>query len=200
MSMEELLPQVRNQENDPRYNREPGIALVPGSPYNHEMAKFEQHHGPITAGTTGPGNPYVYRPYPKMLYRAEHYQGKACCMAAEPDSYLFKDDREYGRALIEAQRFTERCQRIVKSEEERSRAMESGWRESPEEAVDYLLGRDRARSTATAERNYEDRNMSPQAKAEADLVIAESGGEHQPEITGRKVAEAKDGRRRRKSA
>ena len=74
-----------NEQTDPRYNREPGIVLIPGSNYVNEVAKFEQQPTKYTVGTV-PGNPYVFRPFPKMLFRAELYNGKAICMG--PGNYL----------------------------------------------------------------------------------------------------------------
>jgi len=190
----------RNQETDERYNREPGIALVPGSAYLRELAQFEQFHSRFTAGVdAGPGNPYSYRPFPKMVYRAEHHNGKVCCMAAPPDPNEYRDGREYERAAALADRFTEKCQRIVQDQTEYSRAMEDGWREGPAEAIAHVLQRDRVVADETAERNYQDRNVGAGARREMAEVERATGGEHQPEITGRAVAEAKD-HRRRKSA
>jgi hypothetical protein len=171
-------PLSQDQNNAPKG----GIAKVPGSRALQELAKFEQFHSEWTAGTKGPGNPYVYRPYPKMLYRAEAYNGKNVCMATPPDPYTFKTAPEYARAEESAKRFTEKCQRIVQDEVEHQKAAESGWRESPQEAVEYLEARTRAVSDATAHRNYEDRNMSDAAKREIADQVEAAGGEHQPEI------------------
>jgi len=167
-----------NQEKDSRFNAEPGIVVIPGSNYANEMQKFEQF--PSKYGGS-PGNPYRYKPFPKMLYRAENYKGKACCMAAPPDPHDFADPREYERADEGARRYSEKCQKIVGNEQEMSRAMEDGWRESPDAAVTYLLGKDKAKSTDTAHRNYEDRGMSDAAKAEAKRATEEAG-EHLPAI------------------
>lgn len=168
-----------NQETDPRYNAEPGLVLIPGSNAQKEYAKFEQFHSKYTSAQFGPGNPYTYRPYPKMLYRAEHWNGKRACMAAPPDPTLFRDPREFERAQLAAEAFTARCQSIVNNEEERQRAMENGWRESPQEAVDYLKARDDGKFTAVGERNYEDRNMSDAAKRE----IREAEAAHDGHLT-----------------
>lgn len=167
-----------NQEKDSLYNRQPGIVVIPGSNYANEMQKFEQF--PSKYGGS-PGNPYVKREFPKMLYRAEEYKGKVCCMAAPPDSHDFGDPREYERADEGARRFTEKCQKIVGNETEMSRAKEDGWREGPEEAVSYLLSRQREQGTQAAHRNHDDRNMSAPAKREAKK-IAEEIGDHVPEI------------------
>ncbi len=85
----------------------------------------------------------------------------------------------------------------VPDEVEYRRAMESGWRESAQEAVDHVLARDKAEGDATAERLYQDRNMGELATREAEMVTREAGGEHQPEITGRKVKEARERKRAR---
>ena len=172
-----------NQEADPTWNREPGIILVPGSNFVREVSKFEQFPTQFTVGTQ-PGNPYTYRPYPKMLYRAESYRGKVCCMATVPDAYEFKDEREYEHAKQAAERFTQKCQLTVGNEEERSRAFEGGWRESPADAVEFALKRDRDVGVAAAHRNYEDRNMGEIAKREIADAVSEADG-HVAEIKRR---------------
>jgi len=164
---------VRNQETDPRYNTEPGLAVVYGSAYQREMRKFEQFPYSQWAGGD-PGNPYVYRPFPKMLYKAERYNGAVVCMAAPPDSHDFTDNRAYERAQEAARRFTEKCQRVVNDEREYARAREEGWQESPQEAVEHVHRRDAAVSEAAAHRAYEDRNMSPAAKEEIAAVEAKT--------------------------
>ena len=161
-----------NVETDPQYNsRESGIVIVPGSNYAAEMEKFEQF--PSKYGSN-PGNPYQYRPYPKMLYKAQLWQGKACCNAAPPDPLEFPNSNEYQRVEEAARRFSEKCQLIVKDESERARAMEAGYRESPDEAVEWLLAKQRTLGELAAHRQYEDRGMSEPAKAEA----AEAAREH----------------------
>lgn len=174
-----------NQETRLDYNREPGIVIVEGSPYAREMEKFEQF--PSKYGQN-PGNPYVYRPFPKMLYRAARYEGNVVCMAAPPDPAFFKDGRDYERAEAAARKFTESCQRIVNDEVEYSRAREMGWCDSPSEAVEFVHGRDRADSTAQAERNYQDRNMSDAAKAEARAALERNDGRHLPSVPEARLA------------
>lgn len=168
-----------NPDSHPDYNREPGIVIIPGSNYANEMQKFEQF--PSKYGNN-PGNPYRYKPFPKMLYRAQLWQGVAKCMAPPPDPLLFTDPREYERTQELARKFTDECQLVVKDDVEYQRARENGWCEDPVAAVEYLKGRQREVSNATAERNYADRNMSEKAKAEAAQAVAEAGGEHLPEI------------------
>ena len=178
-----------NQETDLRYNaRESGLVVVPGTAFAAELEKFEQFPGRYG---NNPGNPYKYRPFPKMLYRAEKYKGKVCCMAAPPDSNDFANVNEHQRAEESARRFTERCQLIVKDEREMQAAMENGYRHSPKEAVEYLEGRDRENFRAAAEREYQDRNMSEPAREEAKAAAAEHFDE-----AGEQLAAVPEKRRR----
>lgn len=171
-----------DQETDPGWNREGGIEIHQGSNYAKEMAKFEQF--PSKYGPR-PGNPYKYRPFPKMVYRAEVWKGKPLCMAAPPNPVEYSNPGEFDRAEQAARQFTERCQRIVQDEREFQIAMEQGFRESPAEAVAYLEGRMERESRAAAERNYADRLMSDGAKAEAkaeEARIFSEEGRHAGEI------------------
>jgi hypothetical protein len=55
----------------------------------------------------------------------------------------------------------------VYNEAEQQKAMESGWRTSPQEAMEYLEAQDNGRSNMTAERHYTDARMSEKAQREA---------------------------------
>ena len=172
-----------DQETHPKYNAPVGgLAVEQGSAYAEMMRKFEQF--PSQWGHQ-PGNPYQYRPFPKMVYRAELYKGKPVCMAAPPDPMEFPNPGDFQRAQEAAFRFSERCQRIVNDERELQAAKENGFRESPEEAVTYLKLRQGAEFEGVAHRNYEDRNMSDAAKAEAAAEAArifDEEGRQAPEI------------------
>lgn len=178
--MSEEVPRVLNQETDPRYNAEGGIAVVPGSAAQKEYAKFEQFpHSKWAFGN--PGNPYVKREFPKMVYRAERRNGKIMCMETEPDVYEYKDDRAYRFARESAERFTRECQRIVNDEVELSHAFEDGFRLSPKEAIEHAHKREDQYSQEIAHRNHDDRNLSEKAKAEIKEVTA-LVGEPVPEV------------------
>jgi hypothetical protein len=171
-----------DQESASKWNREPGILVVPGSNYAKEMAKFEQF--PSKYGES-PGNAYRYRPFPKMVYRAELWKGKPVCIAAPPDPSEFPNANDVQRVEEQVRRFNERCQLTVRDEAELQKAMENGYRESPADAVAYLQGRQRAEADGAAVRAYEDRNMSEPAKAEARAEAArvfDEEGRHAPEI------------------
>jgi len=170
-----------NPETAAEDNREPGVVIIPGSNYAKEMAKFEQFPSKYSEN---PGNPYVYRPFPKMVYKAELYQGMIRCMAAvSPNEYV--DVNQQMRAEEAARQFTEKCQRTVKDDRELQVAMEMGYRETPTEAVAWLEAKQRSIADAAAERNYADRNMSEKAKVEAKAEVARAfneEGSHAAEV------------------
>lgn len=170
-------------------DRPGGVVIVPGSNYQRELGRFEQFHSKYT-GDEGPGNPYRYRPFPKMVYIAKKYKGKVLCMAAPPHPLEFANPKEYERAEESAAIFTKECQRIVNDETEYQKAMEAGYRESPSEAVEHAEAREEKKADATAERNWEDRNMSDKAKAEARKAEDAAGAEHLPEIARTPVRRA----------
>ena len=180
---DEFTPNVIRQESDPRYNAEGGIAIIQGSAHQREMAKFEQFpHSKWAFGN--PGNPYTYRPFPKMLYKAERWNGKLACQEAPPQRYEFKDDKSFILAEEATLRWNANHQLTVKDEVEMSRAMESGWRETPQDALDFAHARDEAHATAIAHTNYEDRHLSDAAKAEK-LAAENEAGEPLPEIAAK---------------
>jgi hypothetical protein len=171
-----------NVETAEQDNREPGILIVQGSNYAKEMAKFEQF--PSKYGET-PGNPYQYRPFPKMVYKADLWQGKALCLAAAPDPSSFPNPNDFHRVEEQARRFNEKCQRTVMDESELQKALEMGYRESPADAVSWLEAKREGESRGAAERAYADRNMSEPAKAEAKAAAVKAfdeEGSHLPAV------------------
>lgn len=158
-----------------------GIYITPQSEWGKTLAQFEQFPTPYAPR---PGNPYTYRPFPKMMYRAEKFQGRICIDGLAADRLSFRDDAEWTRAQEEAARFTERCQLTVQNELEMSRAYEAGWRESPQEAVAHAEARDRDVSTAAAERAHADRHLSEAAQREVAQAEAAAEG-HLAEIPER---------------
>lgn len=170
-----------NPETDEEYNARGGRVIVPGSKAQREYQKWEQFQTKWTAGGE-PGNPYVYRHFPMMLYKAERKDGNVSCMLPQPNPMDFANPAEFNRVSENVDRFNRDCQKIVNSEQEMQKEMEAGWRESPQEAIDYVHSVETDRATATAHREYEDRNLSDAAKREVAAIKTEAGGEHQPEI------------------
>lgn len=178
--MEEYKP--FDQETDHRYNTKPGIAIVPGSPMQREMQKFEQlPHSKWALGN--PGNPYVFRQFPMMVYKAKKGpNGAIACRAGRPDPYhAWRDHTELLRAEEAAERFNKECEKTVHNEEELQKALEMGYRSDLQEAVDWAIAKEKAIGTETAHRNWDDRNMSEAARAEIDKQTKDAGGAHQPE-------------------
>ena len=97
--------------------------------------------------------PFVYREFPKMLYRGRTVAGRV--------------DVEH---------------RTVTTEGEETLALEQGWRPSPVDATAAETQRQEAVGTAAAERAYADRRMSASAQAEAAAADAASGAKHLGEI------------------
>jgi hypothetical protein len=93
--------------------------------------------------------PYVYREFPKMLYRGTDGPGRV-----------------------------DVAQRIVSTEGEEAEARAAGWRTDPQEARDRALARQADIGTAAAERAAQDRRMSGPAQAEAAAADTAAGAKH----------------------
>lgn len=177
MSEEEYRP--RSQDTDPEYNQKGGVVVVPGSPLAKEMERWEQF--PSKWGQN-PGNPYVKREFPLMVYRAQKISGKPFIQMPEPMTHDFQTRDSYKAALAKKESFDRGCQRVVQDETELSRAMEDGWRPTPDEAISHALSRDESVARAAAEREYADSRLSEAAQAEVKAAKEAVGGEHLPEI------------------
>lgn len=159
------------------------ILINPGSELAREEAKHEQHHTVKTLGGLTPGNPYVYRPYPAMLYKAEQIptNGKWATSMAPPPNFGFNTSEDWDRACQQAAHFTRGCQLIVNDATEHKRMREEGWRDTPQEAMEFLEKLEKAVGDAAAERNWQDRNMGEKAREESDQIQADTFG-HVPSI------------------
>jgi len=151
------------------------------------QAAWEMFNSRITqmAGVP-PGRPYVFQPNPKMMYRALQApgSGKWAVSMDIPPRYQYVADDQWSRAVQQAEQFGTACQRVVNDEEEHKKARESGegWRDNPQEALEYRMKLEKDISTAAAERNAEERHMSEKAIAERDEVEQANMGKHLPEI------------------
>lgn len=159
------------------------VLINPSGEEAKERAKFEQHPSYLT--TVFPvGNPYQYRPFPKNLFRAQRhpFKGALMCMESAPLRHHFASDQEYLNAVAVATEFTKECQKEVTDEREYQKAMEAGWRESPGEALEHAASREKAVSTAAAERHYTDLRMSEGAQKEALVQEQAAAPHHLPSI------------------
>lgn len=137
--------------------------------WGQELAKWN------TPKNQGGHRPDKFEPFPRMLYRANKVPGAGHYSTGEANDLLFNRDQGAMAA------FNQRCQLVVQDERELQRARESGWRESPKEAIEFAEGRDKDIADEAARRHFADRNMSEAAKAEAKA--ADDGtAEHVPEV------------------
>lgn len=146
-------------------------------------AEFEQFPSEATFKVhKQPGNPYQYREYPAMVFRArKDRSGKFAVGAEIPPEWTFATRDLYDRAKEQAHQFAAGNQRVVKSDAERAAAHREGWRDSPEEALELAQAERTEVSNETAQRHHEERSMSEAARAEAAQFDAENPG-HQPVI------------------
>jgi hypothetical protein len=162
-----------------------------------ERRKWEQHQsvwGP-------PGNPYRFRPFPAMLYKARQIPsgmpgaGKWATGMERPAKVQFATAEAWDNACQAVEVFVRSCQMIVNNDEEYKRAKEAGWCDTAPLAEEAAQLEQKKIGDETAERNYRDRMMSEKAKAEVAEYEAENFG-HQPEIPVAK----KRGRPRKEAA
>ena len=145
-----------------------GVVISPDSELAKELQRWEMFPRHSVNGEVIPaGRPYVFRPYPRMLYKAiQARSGKYGCMAAPVTPFGWRDQQEYERAVAEADAFTKACQRIVTSEAEQRTAALEGWRESATEAMAFQEGLERDISTAAAEAAHRAQGMTDKAQRE----------------------------------
>lgn len=114
-------------------------------------------------------------PFPKMLYRAEHRKDGRRSVGEVDDSL-------FGGAPGAAEQWSRRCQLTVQNEAEMVKAMQSGWRAHPQEALEYLEAQDNAKSNQTAERHASDARMGQVAQREAAAADMAAGLKQLPEV------------------
>jgi len=141
-----------------------GARVSEESQLGKELLKWERKPG---------WNPENH-PFPRMLYRAQHRPDGRRSVGEVLDSL-------FGGAPGSAEQWSRRCQLTVNDESEQSKALEAGWRFTPQEALEHLESRDNAVSQATAERHAADARMGELARREADLADLTTL-KHLPEI------------------
>lgn len=165
---------------------EGGIVWNPASAYVKEMRKWEQHHTEWTAKSR-PGNPYVYREFPKMLYKAQRDQKtqRFACLLPPPDPYAFERPDQLDREQLRIVAFNTSCTRIVRDEAEERIAKGQGWTNSPTAAMELHEADERALGNAAAEAAYAVRGMSEKARHEFKQA-GEATHQHVTDIKGTK--------------
>lgn len=162
------------------------MVISPAGELGKELRKWEQHHSKYSItedGNSQPGNPYVFRAYPAMLYRAQKREnGKVECLTAIPHPYASTTMEQHTRAVESAEAFNKSNQLIVQNEQERDRAFAQGWRVSPVEALRAFEALEQDIAQAAAEAAFTAKRMTP--KAQDELAAADdTTHEHVVDIT-----------------
>lgn len=154
------------------------IVISPSSELGKELRKWEQSPTPLAIDEEGdmrPGNPYQFRPFPVMLYKAfPRPNGQVRCMEAMPSPYLYTSPDQYERAVLEVESFNKSCQRIVTDERERSTAYAQGWCDTPDLALAKAEALAQDVANAAAEAAYGASRMRETARREFDAAQAET--------------------------
>jgi hypothetical protein len=155
-----------------------GVIINPESELGKELQKWEQFDRHGMDGTVHKaGNPYTYRPYPKMLYKAHPFRtGKTLTSAPPVSPFGHSDPNMYNQALLEADAFNRSCQRIVADESQHAIAKGQGWCESQAEAMEQHERTQNAIAKEAAEAAFQAQKMSDSARAEFDGAVDASEG------------------------
>lgn len=149
-----------------------GVVINYESELGKELLKWEQFPKHMADGTVlQPGNPYTYRPYPKMLYKAQQWRnGKMLTAAPAVSPFGWTDPNQYQQALLEAEAFNKTCYRIVKDEGQHAIAKGQGWVETQPDALEQAE-QDRADAMReAAEAAFAAQGMGEKARAEFDAA------------------------------
>lgn len=130
-----------------------GVAITQDSNYAKELRKYEATHtqyGP-------PGRPYVYREYPKRLYKAAYEVGKGTQIVGFMD---------------------------VQNEEEERRYAADGFHFGQDKAMAAIQRQQTEFATLAAERNWEIAHgrVSEKAASEVRQAEADHGAQHLPSV------------------
>lgn len=143
-----------------------GIVWSPASQYVKELRKWEQFPSEWTVKSR-PGNPYVFREYPKMLYKVQRQPNQQfACMMPMPDPYSYDRQDQYQQAILMAESFNRTCQKIVGNEGEERIAKGQGWALSASAAMELHEKEQRAIGDLAAEAAFNARRMNEQAREE----------------------------------
>jgi len=163
-----------------------GLVINPHSALGKELRKWEQHRTELVPRGTNPGNPYVYREYPKMLYRAQRLpNGQSGCLAQHPDPYQFERADQFERAVLMVESFNRSCTRVVSDESQERIAIGQGWALDPKAAMAVYEQEQQAIGNAAAEAAYAAQGMTSKAREELKAADA-STHQHVTDVKGGK--------------
>ena len=110
-----------------------GIVRTGETEYERELAKWDK--------------PYVYQPFPKMVYKAIKVNGAITVLSLEGEH-------------------DQKCTKTVANERELASALSSGWHPDPKAAYDAMAHADDKHADDAAVVAYEASKMGPKAKRE----------------------------------
>lgn len=125
--------------------------------------------------------PYVYKPYPRMLYNGEY---DVACVEYENALILPARGSEEGarqHAIAAALRKKQNATCTVQDESEHAARKTRGWFDSPTEAVEMMKAVEHERFIQQAHREFEDKGLSEPARREA-TAFDDAAGDFTPEI------------------
>ena len=163
--------------------------ITPDSEEGKELLKWEQYPSNWNGEHIPAGNPYVYREYPRMLYKAVERNGRVTCLEPTPSPYTYATAQEYDRAVMLNEHQNRECTCTVHSAREHAAKTSSGWRDTPTEALKHYESIQQEMARVAAEVAYDVQRMSEKARAEHKA--ATDATEHQvtdivPKRKGRK--------------
>lgn len=144
-----------------------GVVITEESELGRELKKWD------TPKRLGGMKCDGFEPFPAMLYKA-HKRANGKVMCGDPGVVV-------GDA--EATTFTNSCQLLVHDEDHKRRALNDGWRETPNEAIEYFERLEQEQGNAAAEAAFAVQRMGPRAQAELKAAD-ESTHEHVTDVVG----------------
>lgn len=156
-----------------------GVVINPHSPLGKELAKWEQHHTYFVGRGMRPGNPFKFRMYPYMVYKAQQWNGGWKCLLPPPELAIFPTVQEAERWMLAVETHNRSCYKLVHDETEHERARSEGWMNSQKEALEHRDQLEQEMAQAAAEANAAAIRMTSRAQAE----FAEAGEQTHEHVT-----------------
>lgn len=171
-----------------------GLVINPHSALGKELRKWEQFPSDLTPRGTRPGNPYVFREYPKMLYKAQRMPNQQmACMLPAPHPYDFQRPEDFDRALLFKESFDRSCFKIVANDAEERIAAGQGWALTIDAAIALHEQQQQAIGNAAAEVAHAAQGMTETAKRELHAADQQTHEHVTDVVPVRRRGEARNG-------
>lgn len=144
-----------------------GLVINPHSELGKELRKWEQFPSDLTPRGTRPGNPYVFREYPKALYMARRLPNmQMACFLPAPHPYDFQRPEEFLQAVLFKESFDRSCYTTAANAEEERIKVSQGWEPTIDQAIQRHEQQQQAIGNAAAEVAHTAQGMTETAKRE----------------------------------